>query len=77
MIKEHYENQNEIKHTEEPSGSHLKNDYDFCLTENDFYPPTDNRNYKSLIYDIDEENNFVEYANYIFDLYDEEGYFEN
>lgn len=47
------------------------------LTEEDFYPPQDNRVLKSYIEDIDEENNFVEFTKYIFDLYEEEEWNED
>ena len=47
------------------------------LDEKDFYPPADNRTIQSLIEDIGEGNNFIEYAEYIYDLYESEGYYEN
>lgn len=50
--------------------------YNDVLTEEDFYPPVDNRYLKSNIYDI-YEGNFAEYSEYIFDLYEEEDYWEN
>ena len=56
--------------------SHLTND-DFCLTEQDFYPPSDNRVWKSKIYDIRGGDNFADECEYIFDLLEKEGYFEN
>lgn len=46
------------------------------LTEEDFYPPIDNRVWKSNVDDIDEEDNFVNYCSYIFELLDEYDYFE-
>lgn len=42
------------------------------LTEEDFYPPADNRT--SHIY---KHNGFESYVKYIYDLYEEEGYYEN
>lgn len=47
------------------------------LSEEDFYPPTDNRTLQSLIRDVNKYNNFVEYSKYIFDLYEREDYYEN
>lgn len=87
MNKENYENQNEVnetKHIEKldedfclkDSDIYLK-DSDFYLTEESFYPPVDNRYLQSLVEDINDEDNFVEYAKFIYDLYEEEGYYEN
>lgn len=47
------------------------------LTKESFYPPADTRTLHSLIEDIDEDNNYLEYAEFIYDLYEEEGYYEN
>lgn len=47
------------------------------LTEQDFYPPADDRTWKSNIEDIDEENNFAQYCEEYFEILDEEGYFES
>ena len=47
------------------------------LTEEDFYPPSDDRMLTSYIEDMKDEVSFVEYAKYIYDLYEEEGYYEN
>ena len=52
-------------------------DDDFCLTDSDFYPPYDDRILESYIEDIEDSDSFEEYARYIFDLYEEEGYYEN
>lgn len=51
--------------------------YDVVLSEQDFYPPTDDRYLKSYIKDIYCGDNFVEYTEYIFDLYEEEDVYEN
>lgn len=54
--------------------------YNDVLTEEDFYPPADNRYdryLKSNVYDIRGGDNFVEYSEYIFDLYEKEDYWEN
>lgn len=70
MNKENYENQNEVSETK-----HIEED--FYLTEESFYPPADNRCLQSLIEDINNEDNFIEYAKFIYDLYEDEGYYEN
>ena len=46
------------------------------LTEESFYPPSDNRYLKSYVKDIDGGDNFADYCEYIFDLLEEEGYYE-
>lgn len=51
-------------------------DMDFCITESDFYPPSDDRVLKSYVDDIDGGDNFIDYCEYIFDLLDEEGYYD-
>ena len=48
----------------------------YCLTEQDFYPPTDNRVLQSYVEDVDGGDNFTEYCKYIFDLLTEEGYYD-
>ena len=63
-----------------------KNKYDFSdmlqeefcdyLTEESFYPPSDNRTWKSYVEDIDGGDNFANYCEYIFELLEEEGYYE-
>ena len=63
-----------------------ENKYDFsdliqeeacdCLTEESFYPPSDNRTWKSYVEDIDGGDNFANYCEYIFELLEEEGYYE-
>ena len=57
----------------------LKGDKDSTvyLTDSDFYPPSDDRVLRSYIRDVCEDNNFREYAEYIYDLYEEENYYEN
>lgn len=52
-------------------------DVNFALTETDFYPPSDNRVWKSNIEDIDGGDNFADYCQYIFRLYEDEGYYDN
>ena len=52
-------------------------DEKLCLKDSDFYPPSDDRVLRSYIRDVCEDNNFREYAEYIYDLYEEENYYEN
>jgi hypothetical protein len=48
------------------------------LTEESFYPPSDNRTWKSYVGDIGGEDGdtFSRYCEYFFELLDEEDYFE-
>lgn len=46
------------------------------LSEIDFYPPPDNRVWKSYVEDINNGDNFADYCEYIFDILEEEEYFE-
>ena len=48
-----------------------------CLKESDYYPPSDDRVWKSNVKDIDGGDNFADYCEYIFKILDEEEYFEN
>lgn len=48
-----------------------------CLTERDFYPPTDDRVLESYIEDIEGGDNFADYAEYIYKIYEEEDWYEN
>lgn len=45
------------------------------LTEEDFYPPVDNRTFDSYIEDVKDGDNFADYCEYIFELLDEEDYY--
>lgn len=47
-------------------------DSDFCLKDSDFYPPADNRTFH--MYTGEE---FEEYTEYIYDFYEDEGFYEN
>lgn len=49
---------------------------DDILTEQDFYPPFDNRILKSNVEDIDEDNNFANYCEEFFEMLDEEEYYD-
>lgn len=46
------------------------------LKEKDFYPPEDNRFWESYVEDIEDGDTFADYCQYIFDLLEEEGYYE-
>ncbi len=54
----------------------IKGEYSDYLTEEDFYPPSDNRTWKSYVKDIDGGDNFIDYCKYIFEVLEEEGYYE-
>ena len=47
-----------------------------CLTEEDFYPPSDNRILKSYIEDIENGDNFADYCGEFFKLLEEEECYE-
>lgn len=51
--------------------------YNYILSEEDFYPPEDNRVLKSLVRDVYGGDTLAEYSEYIFDLYESEDYYEN
>lgn len=52
----------------------LNEQYTDCLTEIDFYPPTDTRVFTSYIEDIDGGDTFADYCEYIFNMLEEEDY---
>lgn len=52
------------------------NDY-HLITEQDFYPPFDNRYWKSNVRDIVGGDNFADFCEYFFELLDEEECFDN
>lgn len=52
-------------------------DNDFCLTESDFYPPSDNRVWTTNVVDIDGGDNFADYCKEFFEMLNQEEYFEN
>lgn len=49
---------------------------DYVLSEEDFYPPTDDRKIQTYIEEM-YDGDFDEYAEYIYDLYESEDYWEN
>lgn len=55
---------------------HLR-DTNSYLDESDFYSSSDDRVWQSNIEDIDGGDNFADYCEYIFGLYEEEGYYDN
>lgn len=57
-------------------GECLTEYYSECLSEIDFYPPTDNRTLKSNVVDIAGGDNFADYCKCIFDLLEEDGYYD-
>lgn len=46
------------------------NTYDYVISEKDFYPPEDKRLYRSGIEDIPDGDNFFEYCNWFFYVYE-------
>lgn len=50
--------------------------YNNVLSEEDFYPPSDDRVLKTYVEEL-YEGDFAEYADYIYDLYESEDYWEN
>lgn len=46
------------------------------LTEQDFYPPSDDRTWTSEVEDIDDGDNFADYCKEFFELLDEEDYYD-
>ena len=51
-------------------------DDDFCLEESDFYPPPDDRVWKSNIEDIEGGDNFADFCAEFFKMLDEEEYWD-
>ena len=47
-----------------------------CLTEESFFPPSDNIYLESYIEDIEGGDNFANYCKQFFELLEEEGYYE-
>ena len=47
------------------------------LTEESFYPPSDDRVWQSYVEDIEDGDNFADYCEYIFNLLEEEEYYED
>lgn len=56
--------------------SRLINNED-CLSEDDFYPMSDNRIWTSNIKDINGGDNFADYCEYFFKMLEEEGYYDD
>ena len=49
---------------------------DCKLTEEDFYPPSDDRVLTSNVEDIEDGDNFADYCKEFFELLDDEEYFD-
>lgn len=57
--------------------SDILNEQDIAeLTEQDFYTTFDDRYLESYVEDIDGGDNFADYCEYIFELLEEEGYYD-
>lgn len=54
----------------------LSERYENCLKEQDFYPPEDNRVLESYVQDIYGGDSFCDYCRYIFNVLDEEEYYD-
>lgn len=50
--------------------------YNNILKEKDFYPPSDDRVFQTYVEET-YDGDFAEYAEYVFDLYESENYYEN
>ena len=48
----------------------------YVLNEQDFYPASDDRTWESYVEDIEGGDNFADYCEYIFEIYEEEGYYD-
>ena len=48
----------------------------YYLTNESFYPPCDDRCLKSYVEDIYGGDNFADYCQYIFNILEEEGYYD-
>lgn len=48
----------------------------FYLQDSDFYPPSDDRTFQTYMEEL-YDGEFAKYAEYIFDLYESEDYWEN
>lgn len=42
---------------------------EYVLTDNDFYPPSDDREYISCVDDIEDGDNFFDYAHWFYQEY--------
>ena len=53
-----------------------KNANNYILTEQDFYPPSDNRTWNSNVKNINGGDNFTDFCEEYFKMLDEEEFFE-
>ena len=75
MIDNYVISHNEM--LEELEGQHFHfRDTNSYLDESDFYSSSDDRVWQSNIEDIDGGDNFIDYCESIFELLEEEGYYE-
>ena len=63
-------------HNETSNKQYLNKQYYKYLTEEDFYPASDERYLESYIEDIDGGDNFADFCSDFFELLDEEGYYD-
>ena len=57
---------------QKPKKQKSKKGLHYELTEKDFYPPEDTRFYQSGVEDIEDGDNFADYAKSFFNLYEDE-----
>ena len=54
-----------------------KKEQEYVLTEEDFYPPSDDRIWTSNVEDINDGDNFADYCEDFFEMLDEEEYYDD
>ena len=54
-----------------------KKEQEYVLTEEDFYPPSDDRIWTSNVEDINDGDNFADYCEEFFKMLDEEEYYDD
>ena len=74
MFEEEFDDEEE---QEEQKQDSCLSDIVFCLTEIDFYPPFDDRVWTSNVEDIEDGDNFVDYCIDLFEMLEEEEYYDN
>lgn len=63
--------------TQKKNNKYMQKECSIELTEQDFYPPSDDRIWTSNIEDIKNGDNFADYCKDFFKLLDEEEYYDN
>lgn len=74
------DNKKRYKYVTEQQGKkykHILKKHNSILTEQDFYPPSDDRVWTSNVEDIEDGDNFADYCKEFFDMLDEEECFDN